>query len=87
MIDLVIKISEEDYKKIKNANKALFVDLYKIMADAINNGKLLPEGHGDLIDKNQVLEEIKYEMLGTGYHDLAYSIIKEAKTIIEGAKK
>lgn len=65
-IELVIKISEEDYKR------------GTVMASAIRNGKPLPKGHGDLVDRN----DLKYEK----YNSYAYAIAN-APTIIPADKE
>lgn len=52
-IELVIRISEEDYESIKDdVKKFLSMPSHKVpvLYEAVNNGTLLPKGHGDLID-------------------------------------
>ncbi len=41
MPKIVIDISEEDYKKVKNAHRALFIDLYFLMAKSIIDGAVI----------------------------------------------
>lgn len=54
MAELVIKITEEKLSTIKNKMYCGIYDpdLYK----AIENGIVLPKGHGKIVDANRVLE-------------------------------
>ena len=45
-VELVIKMSEEEYKKIIEDGEC---DYLRVI-NAIENGALLPEGHGDLVE-------------------------------------
>ena len=57
---LVIEIPEEDYKTILSRMKNYSRDIdeeIRVMASAIANGKQLPKGHGELIDRGQALNE------------------------------
>ena len=61
-IELVIKINEEQYKFIKqsmtfDAVKNYPALLYDI-CEYIMNGTLLPKGHGDLIDRKELLKQL-----------------------------
>ncbi len=49
-VELVIKMSEEEYKKIIEDGEC---DYLRII-NAIENGALLPEGHGKIIDVNDL---------------------------------
>ena len=53
-IELVIKIPEEMYKWVHDANK--FYNDYGTgdFVELIKNGTPLPEGHGDLIDRSKL---------------------------------
>lgn len=56
-IELVIKIAEEAYQGIVNANKAHGQwgnDLLGILCAGIANGTQLPKGHGRLIDGDNI---------------------------------
>ena len=58
-IELVIKIPEEEYRKIWIMSKdGIGMALY----DWVANGTPLPKGHGDLIDKNEIIK--RYEKDG-----------------------
>jgi hypothetical protein len=58
LMEIVIKISEELYTEYVNVQlgrgngKSIVYNLLK----AIKNGTPLPKGHGDLIDRNDLLE-------------------------------
>lgn len=56
-IELIIKVSEEDYERLKEYEKAPFNSLTSRAYEAIANGTPLPKEHGDLIDVSE-LEEI-----------------------------
>ena len=53
-IELVIKIPEESYKA--TCNGCMLPPDVENVVNAIKNGKPLPKGHGDLIDRNDLLE-------------------------------
>lgn len=58
-IELVIKISEEDYKKVLDTNNREW-DWNNMHSyyEAILDGMPLPKGHGALIDKEELKENI-----------------------------
>ena len=57
-MELAIKISEEEYDKIKENDCGLFSGhIYQM----IRNGKPIPKGHGDLIDVNDLMPDSDYE--------------------------
>ena len=61
---LVIRISEEEYDKIKENDCGLFSGhIYQM----IRNGTLIPKGHGDLVDRD-------------GVNDRFYGIWKELES-------
>jgi hypothetical protein len=60
MLELVIKIPEEDYIKISNSNPS-YADDFNLYY-AIKNGTPLPKGHGRLIDADE-LKTLSYEVL------------------------
>ena len=53
-IELVIKISKEDYERLKEYKKAPFCSLTSRAYEAIANGTPLPKGHGRLIDESKI---------------------------------
>ena len=76
-IELVIKIPENIYKYVQITGSVNMLDTQQI-ANAIFDGKLLPKGHGRLIDADDLLAEINQ----FDYYDN----VKEAPTIIEADK-
>lgn len=107
MVDLVIRIPEETYKSIIKSD--IEVEFYRsadvfyspisIMC-AIRTGKVLPKGHGALVDKSKIYKAIYAEednCTGMGmtldemdaYNDgidAMYSLVENAPTIIEADK-
>lgn len=81
-IELVIKISEEDYFLINRNNFCR--NKWKVY-EAIKNGTPLPKGHGELIDRKEVMKNMEFE--ADGYCDFdCYKPITDAQTIIEADK-
>ena len=95
-VELVIKISEEKYKKISNSNPS-YADDFSIYY-AVKNGTPLPKGHGRLIDVNTIqsmarkkaedcFPEGRYDY---GYRKALFEFAKDlddVPTIIEADKK
>lgn len=89
--ELVIKLPEDLCNKIysdaeimiyggmRHSGKTLLATLLR----AIRNGTLLPKGHGDLIDKNELLTVTECKEDGTERCYVPYVHIEEAETIIE----
>lgn len=94
MIELVIKIPEEIRKSIFDGVYCGIAD--KRVFDAIKNGISLPKGHGDLIDRNDLLkhydsttyhngiEERKIHFVQIGYVNDALTIIEADRAESEG---
>ena len=95
-MQLVINISEEAYNTIEKikflvggrTNRKLQLEVI----NAIKNGKLLPQGHGDLIDRSKL--ELDYDWceyedgtIITGYSAYSQSQIELAPTVIEADKE
>jgi hypothetical protein len=83
-VELVIKIPEEIYETLKNdewlkAGKT-FVAKTLAVATAVVNGTPLPKGHGDLIDREELLK------LPIDKANYPSNYIKYAPTIIEKDK-
>jgi hypothetical protein len=81
-IELVIKIPEEVYNSIQDNDYCGIsnADMY----NAVKNGTPLPKGHGDLIDRNEVIK-ILFD-----YHNGKKTIgqcIDDVPTIIEAEKR
>ena len=49
-MEIVIKLTKEDFKKVQDGRSPVTV-----MRNAIRNGKVLPKGHGRLVDEDDVL--------------------------------
>lgn len=79
-IELLIKISEEDYIKISNSNLSHADDfgLYY----AIKNGTLLQKEHGRIIDENKITK-CKQVGLIIKDGDIVRCLVTDAPTIIE----
>lgn len=86
-MQIVINISEDNYKLIKDGNccGVLSYEIY----NAIKNGTVLPKGHGDLIDKNDLLKH--KHTIGTSnyceYNVVYVETIDNTRPIIEADKK
>lgn len=78
MKEIVIKIPDDLYDAIIDPNKWVTVERINNIVRAVKNGKVLPKGHGRLIDADAVLEE----PIGNTYKD-----IDIAETIIEADKE
>lgn len=53
-MEIVIKITEEDYERVKKK----FQMSMNIMANAIAHGTPLPKGHGALVDRSEVIKNL-----------------------------
>ena len=76
-IELIIRIPEEDYERIKNSDDMNF--------NVIKNGTPLPKGHGRLIDADKI------DFDSSDFYDcddvrIVEEIINDAPTIIEADK-
>lgn len=99
MMELVIKIPDEEYRWIKKSDETVFANVAskECMLHAIKNGIPLPEHHGRLIDVDETLRELgsyhiggidaikKYNGENTWEDGLhtAWRVIDDAETIIE----
>ncbi len=77
-IELVIRISEKDYKDILNGETKASALNWSTF-NAIRNGIPLPKGHGDLIDRNKLLKDES----GNSIYIVEALNIEKADTIIE----
>jgi len=76
-IEIVVKIPEEMYEWVNDVNK--FYDEYGIsdFIDLIKNCTLIPNGHGDLIDRKELLKQpIDLANYPSNYVKMAPAIIK-----------
>ena len=88
-MDVVIKLSDEDYEFIKDLQGFMvlgrggYKTVQQNVINAIKNGTPLPKGHGRLIENN---EELYQSIRNWCSPDKAYEIITKAKTIVEADK-
>lgn len=84
-IELVIKIPEEVKQAFdcaeSNDLKGCYYDHGGVIGAAIKSGKLLPKGHSDLIDRNELLKQ----PIDTANYPSNY--VRLAKAIIEADKE
>lgn len=97
-MQIVIKISKEDYERLKEYEKAPFYSLTSRVYEAIANGIPLPKGHGRLGDldalEKEIINGIKAGNYEEGYEkfqnindmDDCVECVKYADTIIEADK-
>lgn len=79
-MQIVIDIPDEEYEEIINSEDC---GLHRL-ARAIAKGILLPKGHGDLIDKSDLIPDSDYE--DGMYYAVSIGQINGATTIIEEVK-
>ena len=83
-IELVIKIDEDDYRIMQHniaVNNPLCPLSQEEMVSKVANGVPLPKGHGDLIDRSELLKtSIDIANYPSNYVMLAKTIIKADKT-------
>ena len=86
-MELVIKLSDKEYSALQSASYHSF-DKYTAYL-AMKNGILLPEHHGDLIDRRELKKEVYTTTEWNGdIHRIIYEAsIDDAKPIIEGSEK
>lgn len=81
-IELVIKISEEDYERLKVYKKAPFCSFPSRVYEAVANGTPLPKGHEKLI--TEPTEEEIAKTIG-GKNDFADCIREAVKAVFANA--
>lgn len=84
-IELVIKISEDEYRMCKSC-----LGDADCIESAIANGTPLPKGHGELIDRNKIeylkaIHDAKYGHIS--WSEASKRIKYSAPTIIEADKR
>lgn len=80
-MQIVIEIPDERYKEIVESSKPVMIyrsDVAKVLV----NGTPLPKGHGDLIDKSNLLTVTEYDGENEKTYVL-YEEIEDAQPIIE----
>ncbi len=86
-IDLVVRLSEEDYKRLQEKDKFnnTFLNYYEKL---IAHGKPLPKGHKRLIEDNfEVGPVLDKDGNRVGYKYLTQEDLNKALTIIEADKE
>ena len=58
-----------------------------VILDAVRNGKPLPAGHGDLIDRDALFVNSEFDYTGDGYGCIKWSEILTFPPIIGGDKE
>ena len=94
-MELVIDISEEDFEIMKHniaVDNPLCPLSEKEMVTIIANGTPLPKGHGDLIDRNELLRHYDSTTYHNGIeerkiHFVQIGYVNDAPTIIEADKE
>jgi hypothetical protein len=84
MMEIVIRISKEDFEIMKHnieVDNPLCPLNEKDMVATIANGTPLPKGHGRLIDADKMLDEMK----ATRTYDILFAL-ERVKPIIEADK-
>lgn len=82
-VELVIKMSEEEYKKIIEDGEC---DYLRVI-NAIENGALLPEGHGDLVDRKALCDSFWDNRSKLYTHKDLQIAIEKADAIIKADNK
>ena len=77
-MQIVINISKEEYKRVMDGKWE-----GNALADYIENGKPIQEGHGDLIDKNTLLTTTDIRADGSEFTYVPYHEIEDTPIIIE----
>lgn len=89
-MELVIKISEQEYNECKNQFNKIYQDGYlnynlnTTLIMYIANGIPLPKDHGRLIDADVLINKCAYDLDNNFVIDLID--VKETQTIIEADK-
>ena len=83
-VEILIRLSKDEYEEIKETN-TIKEHLNKIDW-AVRNGTVLPEGHGRLIDADE-LKKHKYHDNNRFENAVAVAQIDWADTIIEADKE
>jgi len=81
---IIIDIPDEVYKNVKDHNSFLPSCIH----NSIENGIVLPEGHGRLIDTNALIMELdEYNEYATFDCNAVKDLIDESPTIVEADKE
>lgn len=81
MAQIVINISDEEYESYKKLKEYGFGTMFSGLVERIANGIVLPKGHGDLKDMEDIYEALEGWDDDTGW--IVDAIDCEAPTIIK----
>lgn len=83
MKEIVIKLSDVMYERLIES-KGFSPCAFMSFAEAVKNGKVLPKGHGELIDARAFLQSIVSDDYDT-YNDYSNTVdwIEDAETLVE----
>ena len=85
-MQIVIDIPEEIYNMSRIAIVHPLAET-NIPLAVICNGTPLPESHGDLIDRNELLRKLEaWDKGANGIPNYAWNRIRDAKVVLEGTK-
>ena len=93
MAQIVINIPDKTYKAFMelisiNLGRSNYKGITMKCLNAIKHGKVLPKGHGDLIDVDTIVWDEEYEMASDGsYIVMRTPIIDTAITVIKADKE
>lgn len=85
---LVIDIPDAEYERIQALDWKNSSRWYSPVSNAIHNGTPLPKGHGDLVDRDKVIDLLNEQEYN--YYtelDKVVDTVYEADAIIEADKK
>lgn len=74
----IIELSDDEMEKVKNSHKALFIDVYRMMANIIKNGIAFEEDGEDTISRQAVIDCFKQwqPYMATRLHDFEKELFK-----------
>ena len=62
-MEVVINIPENVYRRLKAGDTNAGNTFHNTALESISNGIVLPKGHGELVDKDAVLDMMNYGIL------------------------
>ena len=87
MKEIVIQLSEEDYKEICSGVKdmsAVYLETTFLLYCAVKNGTVLPEHHGRIVDVDRLQKTFWRNVAGASAFD---DIFNNAPTILEAKEQ
>lgn len=88
-MELVIKLDDETYKEVMDRTEFDTLSLGIKLIEAVQNGTVLPKGHGDLIDRRELKKEVYTTTEWNGdIHRIIYEAsVDDAKPVVEADKE